>query len=367
MTNQKPKQTILNQLSALITQLGQQGAATIAVPLLSDYITNDYLPWAKLNKASYYDDGKICEVINAFFAGKRLDEITSRMVREFQVRRQETITQHGRQRKAATVNRELAFLSRIFSLAVECEVIESNPCAKVRSLTLEPNRIDYLLEEGEERLLSFCRDERAHLRDIVTVALNTGLRPGTVELLGLQMASIDFARNVIELTKHKTAKRTGQTRIIPLNSLVKETLLRLTQGKKAGDFVFTNPLTGAPSTEIKKGFKRACELAGIPKKKDYPYLLRHTFGTRLAEKGVKIPEIKELMGHTSLEMTMRYVHASARGKLQAVELLVNDAPPITEPLPAEEWISADELARRFKIKLETIYNYLTFRSRVSET
>jgi hypothetical protein len=73
------------------------------------------------------------------------------------------------------------------------------------------------------------------------------------------------------------------------------------------------------------------------------------------------------MEHTSLEMTMRYVHASARGKLQAVELLVKDAPPITEPLPAEEWISADELARRFKIKLETIYNYLTFRSRVSET
>src|SRR5687767_1711827 len=49
--------------------------------------------------------------------------------------------------------------------------------------------------------------------------------------------------------------------------------------------------------------------------------LRHTFGTRLADAGVDVVKIKELMGRASIVMTMRYIHATDQGKRGAITVL----------------------------------------------
>src|SRR6266496_712441 len=49
--------------------------------------------------------------------------------------------------------------------------------------------------------------------------------------------------------------------------------------------------------------------------------LRHTFGTRLADAGVDVVKIKELLGHASIVTTMRYMHATDRGKRGAITVL----------------------------------------------
>jgi integrase len=49
--------------------------------------------------------------------------------------------------------------------------------------------------------------------------------------------------------------------------------------------------------------------------------LRHTFGTRLADAGVDVVKIKELMGHSSIVTTMRYIHATDQGKRAAITVL----------------------------------------------
>jgi len=75
-----------------------------------------------------------------------------------------------------------------------------------------------------------------------------------------------------------------------------------------------NPKTGKPIKEIKTALNGAKRRAGI---KD----LRHTFASRLVERGVDLITVKELLGHHSVVITQRYTHSSSEQKRKAVENL----------------------------------------------
>src|SRR5260370_220827 len=81
-----------------------------------------------------------------------------------------TATKHERRRSDATVNLELALLSRVFSLAINFNEAESNPCLKVAKLRLDNQRYQYLLPEEEPALRAVLTDQRSHLADLVPVA-----------------------------------------------------------------------------------------------------------------------------------------------------------------------------------------------------
>jgi integrase len=84
-------------------------------------------------------------------------------------------------------------------------------------------------------------------------------------------------------------------------------------------FVFTNPDTGTRYTDVKSlSLQRVGKLA-LPNFTFHD--LRHTFGTRLADAGVDVVKIKELMGHASIVTTMRYIHATDQGKRGAIVVL----------------------------------------------
>ena len=164
---------------------------------------------------------------------------------------------------------------------------------------------------------------RAYLRPILLVDINTGLRRG--ELFSLRKYQLDFNLGCILVGKRvrqQTASRTktGKGRVVPMNSVVREELLKLTEGKGDLEYIFINPETGKPFRDVKNAFKKACGLAGIDGLRFHD--LRHTFGTRLAEAGESLHRIAELMGHSNIQMTMRYAHALAGGKHAAVERLV---------------------------------------------
>ena len=149
-------------------------------------------------------------------------------------------------------------------------------------------------------------DEREYLQPLVTVAIYAGPRRG--ELLKLRWANVDFDLNTITFKETKTNK----DRSVPMEPIVRTALLELRE--KAGDaeYVFVNPDTGTRYTDVKKSFSAACRTAGIT---DFRFHdLRHTFGTRLADAGVDVVKIKELMGHASIVTTMRYIHATDQGK-----------------------------------------------------
>src|SRR5262249_19344181 len=161
------------------------------------YAQETYLPWARENKKSSRDDELHIKTLKEFFGDKSFPEITRMLVKKFVKERRETPTNLGRKRATASVNRELACLRSVFSHAIEDGLAKSNPCVKRKKETgpaLPENneRTRYLSPDEEIRLLFACVGRRAHLRPIVMLAIQTGMR--RKEILTLTWPQVDLAR-----------------------------------------------------------------------------------------------------------------------------------------------------------------------------
>jgi integrase len=77
-----------------------------------------------------------------------------------------------------------------------------------------------------------------------------------------------------------------------------------------------NRKPGEKLLDLKKGFKKAVQLAGIQKLRFHD--TRHTFATRLIRAGVDIIMVQKLLGHSKITMTERYAHSFADAKMAAV-------------------------------------------------
>jgi integrase len=239
-------------------------------------------------------------------------------------------TKSGAIRKDGTVNREMSSLSHLFTKAVEWEMVEQNPFEKGKSLLLKEDneRLRYL-EEGElQALLAECP---IHLRRIVICAVNTGMDRG--EILPLKWEQIQ--KGFVHLGVYKTRP----PRKIPINNDLEQLFkqIRKEQGP-GGKYVFTYAASEdklksrrpvrkrkglAPVPErvrnIKTSFSSALRRAGI---EDFRFKdLRHTFASHFVMRGGTMKELQELMGHKTMNMTMRYAHLSQEHKKKAVNLL----------------------------------------------
>jgi len=156
-----------------------------------------------------------------------------------------------------------------------------------------------------------CAD---HLKPIVLTALNTGMRKG--EILDLTWNQINFKEKLIQVGRGKTMA--GEFRIIPMNSDLTGALSRV---KKIGTYVFCHP-DGQRYGNIRTAFEKAVKRAGIPHIRFHD--LRHTFATRYMGKG-DILTLKDILGHKTIEMTMRYAHPTLNKKRWCMEVLNEDS------------------------------------------
>jgi integrase len=282
--------------------------------LLSDFLDDVYLPWSKVNKKSWRDDAYMLPMLKAHFEGRALRDISVQLVERFKADRMNTPTKKGTTRQPATVNRELTLLSSAFSLAVRYDKADFNPCNRVDLFPLDNFRYRYLLPDEESSLMAALNGPRAHLKSVVVVALGTGMRLG--EQLQMKRSQVDFLRNMVTARKTKN----GRPRDIPMNDEVREALVELCKGKRPDDYVFVSPKDSKKRLrEVKKGFHTACRLAGVEGLiwKD----LRATFGTRLADVGCDAFTIAQLLGHSDVRVTMRYVRSIEDRKRVAVEAI----------------------------------------------
>lgn len=105
---------------------------------------------------------------------------------------------------------------------------------------------------------------------------------------------------------------------MPTNE-VTERVLQFWQLGRRNEYVFYNLETGKPFRDLKAGLQLACRRAGISGVTWHT--LRHTFASRLVSRGVDIVTVKELLGHSTVTVTMRYAHTNFDSKQEAVQKL----------------------------------------------
>ena len=292
---------------------GRFGLVDLGSERLADFISKTFLPWSKANKRSWRHDVFRARTICDYFGTKTFREMSPLLIEKFKRDRRESITRREKVRSPASVNHELTLLSKIFNLAIDYKVTDSNPCTKVKKYKLDNKRYRYLLPEEEPRLMAALSGPRAHLKPLVIVAIGTGMRQS--EQLRLTWDRVDFSRRVLILTKTKTKDRE-----VPMNPEVVKTLFALQSRSNGQDYVFVNERTKTRIKEVKKAFGTALKIAGI--KGLVWHDLRATFGTRLGEAGYDAFTIAALMGHSQIQTTARYVRATERNKRAAVEAVM---------------------------------------------
>jgi len=291
----------------------------VKAPGLSTFVEEVFLPWCRTNNRTWREFGYRCATIIGHFGNERMSEISPFEIEKFKMERRRGISKRGTQRSPAAVNRELGTLSRIFSLAIEQGLVSVNPCKNVRFFREDNERTRYLAEEEEIKLFSVLCDERQHLASIVRLALQTGMRRR--ELLQLRWSQIDFEREVIHVVNNRdqgTRTKSGKNRQVPMTSKARALLEQL-EAEGSSEFVFCNPDTRLPYTDIKRAFTTARRKAGIV---DFHFHdLRHTTATRLGDAGVDAIKLAAIMGWSDVRMAMRYTHPRTLGLRDAMENL----------------------------------------------
>ena len=267
--------------------------------------------YAKVNKRSWRTDVGALKTLDKYFGRLSLDEIGSHRLEQYKNWRLSNypVTK-------TTVNRDMALLRRMLSLAVEWGYLDEAQMPKFRFYPEKDNLKERILtQEEEKRLLAVCP---ARLKSMIIVALNTGMRLG--EILGLRWNQVDLASGRIRVERTKS----GRIRYVDMNEALIAEVRRLREGRGRSEFVFTSPITGQPFVDAGSAWATALRRASIKGLRFHD--LRHTFATRLIEHGVNLITVKELLGHSSVEITQRYTHPNEALKKEAVAALVSPAP-----------------------------------------
>ena len=245
----------------------------------------------------------------------RLDKIDELSVAKFVSRQMET----GLNPK--TINNQLILLRSILGKAYEWKKLKSVP--KIKKLPVPPPKTDFLDYQESTRLVEAAAGD-AEWQSAIIVALNTGLRLG--ELIGLKWEDCDLKARKLTVRRtvwqgHVGTPKSGRNRTIPLNHRAIGAL----QGHRhlRGPWVWSFP-DGAPHNKdtFKLALAKARKFAGL--RHFEWHTLRHTFASHLAMKGAPLRVVQELLGHASIQMTMRYAHLSPEIGISAVDSLVDD-------------------------------------------
>jgi integrase len=170
--------------------------------------------------------------------------------------------------------------------------------------------------------------------------MNTGFRRG--ELLKLRWALIDFTHQLITVEGRNAKSR--QTRHVPLNNEDISVLRRWREQSGGGQRVF----------EVSTGFRTAwshlLKRAHITGFRWHD--LRHHFASRLVQCGVPLNTVRDLLGHSSVAMSLRYAHLAPDQRREAVAKL-NEKPVLAltlrlpwEGFPAANRYRIDSLVER---------------------
>ena len=294
MSKKNFESDVLNSLSSIVDFLSLPDNKEIEATTktcLRDYILDHYKPYfvAKAKKPSSIrgELSRLMIITNNPLTEKAIEDINIYDIELFLI----SIEKLGRSK--ATINRYRARLHAILNHAINNDIIVKNVVRKVkrykehsRDIVLSSVEINKLLEASKN-------SANTHLYLIILTALYTGMRLG--EILNLKRANI--LSHSILLFDNET--KSGYRRFIPLNIVLEEQLRKHISNMNKN----SNQLFNFKS--IRRSFKTTIKKAGLREFRFHD--LRRTFATHLSDKDVNIYNIKEILGHSSISMTEKYI------------------------------------------------------------
>lgn len=270
-------------------------------PILFKDLVKRYLSVNK-NQMNWY----VSKKVNAAFGDRLAADIEIDEVEDYIDARLSQGSAH------ATVYHEFAFCRSMYNVARKRWQKEYglilNPFADAGFPSFNNARTRYVDYEEEAAMLKAASPE--WFRDILIFALDTGCRRGEI-LSAMWKTNVDMQRKELRIQ----ASKNGNFKVIPMTKRLHEMLKVRQKGvEHIGTLVF-------PYHElaVRGAWDRVIENTKITGVRFHD--LRHTFGSRLAQQGVDILRIKELMGHKAIQMTMRYAHLNADNLRAAIGTL----------------------------------------------
>ena len=218
------------------------------------------------------------------------------------------IKENGGQRSIEAINRAVELLRTVFNYAVDEKMLreEQNPFSRRKARALIDRRAESKREQlptfGQEMaLLDVCTGDRAHLRSVIIIASDSGLRKNELFTLSWKEKDINFENRLIRLRAINAKWNKGRT--IPMTQRVYEELLKLNEenGNNPSGLVFGG------LKEVKRSFNTACRLTGIEDLHKHDF--RHAYVTRSILAGIPPAVVLKASGHSTDEWK-RYLNVT---------------------------------------------------------
>lgn len=281
-------------------------------PLFKD-VAAKYLEWSRENKArnGSDDEYRYRKYLSQAFDGKRLNEITSFDLERLKAQ----LFQYGL--SPSSVKLCLVLFRQMFNKAVLWGMYKGdNPIKGIKLPVLQNQRERFLTHEEADSLLTELKNVSGQLHDMALLSLHSGLRAG--EIFNIKGQDLNFENGLINVAdpKNKESRKAFMT------NAVKEMLLSR-KPDSPDEYVFKDMKHAGQINGVSGAFRRTVKRLGLNngitdrRQKITFHSLRHTFASWLALQGETILTIKDLLGHKTLAMTVRYVHLMPEHKRQA--------------------------------------------------
>lgn len=241
----------------------------------------------------------------------KLDDVTPALIRTMLDKYGKTHNRYGEPLSGATLNRMKAAVSSLFSYAVSENFTTTNPARSIRARKEAHHVIRWLSEDERTRLLAACKESKwPKLYLLVLMALATGARRG--DLIGLRWSDIDLENRLAHVARTKN----GSSRVLSLSLPVVQELKRFEKEAASNGLVFCLETDSSKPKSFDPLWYEALRQAKVERFRFHD--LRHTTASYLAQNSVPLHTIAEVLGHSSLQTTMRYAHLNhaARQRVQ---------------------------------------------------
>jgi len=217
-----------------------------------------------------------------------------------------------------TIKNYLTVLNKCLGTAYEWEELK-NPPPKIKWPKCSPSRTDFLSPDECELLLAHAKGT---VHELVLTALRTGMRQG--ELKGLQWSAINWENRSLTVRHSRDDRmkmlvppKNNRERHIPMDVDVFEALFN--RKRETGYVFLDSDREPFDYHRMERRLTKLCKEAGL--RKIGWHTLRHTFASHLAMRGVPLPTVQELMGHSNITTTMRYAHVAPSTLRTAIDML----------------------------------------------